>query len=477
MRQAGKGARSVAVVGGGWAGCAAAVALARGRCRVTLFEASRTLGGRARRVDSDGRALDNGQHILLGAYRDSLALLKRLGVARGAALLTLPLQMRYAPGAGGMDFVAPRLPAPLHLFGALLRATGLAREDKLSLARFSTTARWMGWRLHDDCSVSTLLERFEQTPRLIQLMWRPLCLAALNTPPERASAQVFLNVLRDSLGAGRSASDMLLPRTDLSALLPDAAAAYVLRHGGAVHMGVKVGALARAGAQWRVEHNGDNPDDTTLFDGVVVATGWHGAASLLRTLADDDDKLHATEAAALAATCAQLDAFDAEAITTCYLQYGPDVRLAQPFFALIDDPEQGHWGQFVFDRGQLIETAPTTSQGIGQRGLLAVVVSASAAASAQGQAALVQAVASQLAHVFGRAEFAQPLWTKVISEKRATYACAPGLARPANATILDGLVLAGDYTADADPLRRYPATLEGAVRSGNAAARLLGGRP
>ena len=103
---------------------------------------------------------------------------------------------------------------------ALLRASGLARADKLALARFSTTARWMGWQLHTDCSVAELLERFDQTERLIRLMWRPLCLAALNTPPERASAQVFLNVLRDSLGAGRRASDMLVPRTDLSSLVP-----------------------------------------------------------------------------------------------------------------------------------------------------------------------------------------------------------------------------------------------------------------
>ena len=117
---------AVAVVGGGWAGCAAAVELARRGAQVTLFEAARTLGGRARAVEVDGRRLDNGQHILLGAYKQTLGLMRRVGIDPAAAILRLPLQMRYPPGAvlsnDGMDFVAPRLPAPLHVLVALLRA-------------------------------------------------------------------------------------------------------------------------------------------------------------------------------------------------------------------------------------------------------------------------------------------------------------------------------------------------------------------
>jgi predicted NAD/FAD-binding protein len=227
-------AKQVAVVGGGWAGCAAAVELTQAGHHVTLFEAARTLGGRARRVSTDRCDLDNGQHIMLGAYSESLRLMRHVGVDRRTALLSLPLQMRYVPGNGGMDFVAPRLPAPLHIGLALLRAKGLSREDKMSLARFSTAARWMDWKLATDCSVAELMERFDQTARLVQLMWRPLCLAALNTAPERASANVFLAVLRDSLGARRAASDMLLPRADLSALFPDAAAKWLIERGATV---------------------------------------------------------------------------------------------------------------------------------------------------------------------------------------------------------------------------------------------------
>jgi squalene-associated FAD-dependent desaturase len=436
---------AVAVIGGGWAGCAAAVELAHAGCKVTLFEAARTLGGRARGVEVQGRMLDNGQHIMLGAYSETLRLLRRVGIDPRAALLNLPLQMRYPPCADGMDFVAPRLPAPLHLALALLRAKGLARADKMSLARFSTSARWMDWQLNIDCSVSELLERFDQTARLIRLMWRPLCLAALNTPPERASARVFLNVLRDSLGAKRTASDMLLPRVDLGALFPAAAAAYIEQRDGAVRTGAKVAGVTQAARRWQLDAVGSAVGGTLAesFDAVVVATPPSAAAALLQNLPAGE-------------IAAQLAAFGHEPITTCYLQYPAGTRLDLPFYALVDDPGVANWGQFVFDRGQLDAT---------QDGLWSVVISASTEAAALGQAALADAVAHQLATVFCRPELARPAWVQVITEKRATFACTPGLQRPANATGLDGLVLAGDYTAS-----DYPATLESAVRSGTLAA-------
>lgn len=443
-------AKHFAVVGGGWAGCAAAVELARSGHQVTLFEAARTLGGRARRVSVDDRSLDNGQHIMLGAYSESLRLMKLVGVELGSAVLTLPLQMRYPAGSGGMDFLAPRLPAPFHMAIALLRARGLSREDKLALARFTTTARWMGWQLNTDCSVTELLERFDQTPRMVALMWQPLCLAALNTPPERASAKVFLAVLRDSLGANRAASDMLVPRADLSALFPDAAAAWLKARGHAVHPGAKVGAVRLLDAgRWRLEAScaalGGAWEGE--FDGLVLA-GSPGASAALLDGLDGAMEL-----------ASQLSAFEPEPITTCYLQYAPGTRLQAPFFALIDDPASQRWGQFVFDRGQLDS---------GQDGLFSVVISASREAAGLPQGELAAAVARQLAHDLQRPELVNPAWQKVITEKRATYACTPGLRRPANTTALPGLVLAGDYTEG-----EYPATLEMAVRSGTLAALAL----
>lgn len=441
-------AKTAAVIGGGWAGCAAALELARTGHKVTLFEAARTLGGRARAVAVHGHTLDNGQHIMLGAYTETMRLMRAAGIDPARAFLHLPLQMRY-PGATGMDFIAPRWPAPMHLLGALLRAKGLTGADKLALARFSTTARWMGWVLYQDCSVSELLERFDQTERLIRLMWRPLCLAALNTPPERASAQVFLHVLRDSLGAKRrDACDMLLPRVDLTSAFPGAAAARIEADGGSVRTGATVQRIVRFKDNWQVEASGASVGGTwtAYFDRVVLATNPSAAGGLLADLAD-------------AATLERLRGLAFAPITTCYLQYDEEVALELPFYALADDAGAGLWGQFVFDRGQL-EPA--------HAGLLAVVVSAADEAAALEQDKLAAAVAAQLASDLGRPELAAPAWTRVITDKRATFACTPGLSRPPNDLGLPGLALAGDYTAGA-----YPSTLEAAVRSGVAAAALL----
>lgn len=430
----------VAVVGGGWAGCAAAVELAKSGYAVTLFESARTLGGRARGVQLDGRIMDNGQHILLGAYRDCLALMRTVGIDLDEVLLRLPLQMRYPLGSGGMDFIAPRLPAPWHMLIALLRASGLTRADKMSLARFSTTARWMEWRMHHDCSVSELLERLDQTERLTKLMWRPLCLAALNTPPERASAQVFLNVLRDSLGARRAASDMLLPRVNLTELFPQYAARFVEQNHGKICTGANVSTVTQHENGWRVTIAGE-PATDHHFAGVVLATPASHTAALLSGLIDVNP----------------LNAFTYEPITTCYLRYAPELRLPIPFYALIDDADNGDWGQFVFDRGQLDAN---------HAGILAVVVSAASTAVELDQQSLAEAIAKQLAKTLQMPQLAQPTWSKVISEKRATFSCSPGLVRPPNATGLAGLAIAGDYT-ESD----YPATLEAAARSGLAAAR------
>lgn len=434
-------AASIAVIGAGWAGCAAAVELADAGHRVTLFEAARTLGGRARAVEIDGKRLDNGQHILLGAYSETLRLLKKTGVDPDAGLMRLPLQMRYPSGCNGMDFVAPRLPAPLHLLVALLRAKGLSRDDKLALARFSTTARWMNWQLHEDCTVSTLLERFDQTERLIKLMWRPLCIAALNTPPERASAQIFLNVLRDSLGARRAASDMLIPRVDLSALFPLQAATFIQQNSGSVQSGSAVQRIRKTEKGWSLTLTTEHGEQA--FDAVVVATSAVQAASLLNELTSQPT----------------IPEFEYEPITTCYLQYPPGMRLEQPLFALTDDTESACWGQFVFDRGWLDPA---------QEGLFAVVLSASTQAIESGQDALTSAIAAQLATAFDQAQLAQPIWSRVISEKRATFSCAPALLRPSEKTEFPHLAIAGDYL-ESD----YPATLESATRSGVKAARLL----
>ncbi|MDR0933679.1 MAG: hydroxysqualene dehydroxylase HpnE [Burkholderiaceae bacterium] len=422
----------VAVIGAGWAGCAAAVELAANGCRVSLFESRQIPGGRARRIVLDGKILDNGQHIFLGAYTESLRMMQKVGVNPANAFLRLPLQMCYPPQTKGMSLAAAALPAPLHLVSALVRASGLEMADKMALARFFSGARRMKWKLHEDCSVVTLLARLDQTARLYRLLWRPLCIAALNTLPEQASAQVFLSILRDSIGSKRTASDMLIPRMDLSALFPDKALAFVRQRGGKVIEGKSVRSVRQTPLGWQV--------DGTDFDAVVVATQADAASALLGRQAD----MRAFEQLAF------------EPIHTCYLGYTPDVKLPRAFFALEDDASSGQWGQFVFDRGSLDRASA---------GILAVVISASSSLSGISRQELETALARQLAAAFNMPVLAAPLWTQTVSEQQAAFICKPALVRPETQSGSPGLVFAGDYIRS-----NYPGTIESAVQSGIRAA-------
>jgi predicted NAD/FAD-dependent oxidoreductase len=206
-----------------------------------------------------------------------------------------------------------------------------------------------------------------------------------------------------------------------------------------VQYGVHVRSLGRAGQKWQVQAG----HYQEIFDDVIIATPPWISSELM---APHDVTLAAMR-------------FKYEPITTCYLQYEKTTRLPLPFYALIDTPSAGQWGQFVFDRGQLDAA---------QAGLFAVVISASSEAASLSHDDLATAISRQLADAFGQTGLARPQWSKVITEKRATFACTPDLSRPVNTTACAGVWLAGDYTQS-----DYPATIEGAVRSGILAAGLL----
>ena len=211
----------VAVIGGGWAGIAAAVELTAAGVSTTLYEAGRQPGGRARAVETDGRRLDNGQHILLGAYRETLALMRQVGADPELLLERRPLQV---VDQTGFRLALPKWPAPLNVAWGLLTATGVGWREKLATARWMQGIKARHFRLQHDLSVAEWLDAAGQNGALRRHLWEPLCLAALNIPAERASAQVFANVLRDSLGSAlREDTDLLLPRVDLGGLLPEPA--------------------------------------------------------------------------------------------------------------------------------------------------------------------------------------------------------------------------------------------------------------
>ena len=325
------------------------------------------------------------------------------------AVLRIPLELRYADG---FSFRALYFPAPFGLLAGLLLARGLPWSERVGAVRFMLALRRQGFRLAEDCSVSALLERHAQNGRIGHYLWKPLCVSALNTLPESASANVFLAVLRDTLGSDAEASDLILPRVDLSRLFPEPATEWLRAKGAEVRCGTTVRDLDAL----RSEHQA-----------VILAVGPHQLKTLLPDFAEE---------------------FEYQPITTCYLQYEPRTRLPVPMLGLADGLVQ-----WVFDRGALT----------GEKGLFAAVISAQGDHQQMTQEELAATCHREIAAAIPG--LPAPQWSSVIAEKRATIAVTTSLKRPGIEAGRPGVYLAGDYT---DP--EYPPTLEAAVRSGVRAA-------
>jgi len=415
----------VAVVGGGWAGLAAAVEATRLGHAVTLFEMAPQLGGRSRGVGQTG--LDNGQHILIGAYTETLALMRFVGVDTGQAFVRTPLRIAYPDGTG--LHLGTGAPAP-----AFARAVW-GQQGWPWTARLQVLAMAAGWALRGfRCDEAlTVAELTARLPGVVRdELTDPLCVAALNTPAADASASVFLRVLKDALLSGPGSADLLLPRLSLSELLPTPAASWLERAGASVRLTRRVEQLQAQGDAWLL--------DGERFDRVLLATTPMEAARLTRAVAPEW-----SEAAG---------ALRYEPIVTVYLRCA-GARLPEPMLALRSDASAP--AQFVFDRGQLG----------GPAGLLAFVISGAAHWVERGTEQTLAATMNQALAVLAR-HLPGPLQpVQVLVEKRATFRCTPQLARPTMG-IARGLFAAGDHVAGP-----YPATLEGAVRSGLNAARQL----
>lgn len=415
----------IAIVGGGWAGLAAAVRAVSLGHQVTLLEMAPCLGGRARTAQQRDRRRDNGQHILIGAYSQTLGLMRQVGVDPALALHRMPLRL-VEPGGNGLALDGPS--SPLAFAAAVIRHRGWSWTSRFALLRVS--AGWAARRFN--CAAGMTVETLTRSlPREVRDgLIEPLCVAALNTPASRASARVFLRVLKDALMGEAGGADLMLPRLPLTELLPRPAAQWLQVRGAAVKPGQRVTCLTRLETGWQV--GGQH------VDGVILATSAKEAARL----AAEHHPQWAREAAQI----------PHEPITTVYLSC-PGARPKSPMSLLPRGP-----AQFAFDLDALGHP----------HGGFAFVISAADDFKGRGRKDLAEAVVQQALDLFPAGTWPQmPQVETVYTEQRATFRCEPGVSRPAD-RVAPGLWAAGDYV-----LGPYPSTLEGAVRSGQLAVENL----
>lgn len=466
----------VCVVGAGWSGLAAAIHAVQAGHQVTVLEASRSLGGRARTLpasadarmpDGSTATLDNGQHILLGAYRETLDLMRTVGLDPAKILLRLPLGLRFADGDG---LQLPDWPQPWNLLTGLLLASGWNMGDKRSLLRALRMWRKNRFECSAHTTVAELCQGIHAT--VVEDLITPLCVSALNTPPQLASGQVFLTVLHDSVfakprkkkyaGPGglktarmvdappevaaqnppwrAAGSDMLVPTVDLGALFPQAAAAWLSDHGASVHLGQRAACPQWRGGQWQIDGEG--------FDRVIWATAPQHAVQAFSEylpLAPKNLGLH------LQRWLRPAKAMGYQSIATVYA-HAPGLVLPRPMLALRSSPQAP--AQFAFDRGQLG----------GPPGLLALVISAPQGEYEQLESMVLAQAQEQLEDWLDGQRLRA---IRTVIEKQATFSCAARMVRPPQ-QVAPGLLACGDYL-----YKPYPATLEGAVRSGIMAALAL----
>lgn len=466
----------VCVVGAGWSGLAAAIHAVQAGHQVTVLEASRTLGGRARTLppnadgllpDGSAATLDNGQHILLGAYRETLDLMRTVGLDPAQALLRLPLGLRFADGDG---LQLPDWPQPWNLMAGLLLARGWNMGDKRSLVRALRSWRKKRFECAPQTTVADLCQGLHSA--VVEDLIAPLCISALNTPPQLASGQVFLTVLHDSLFAKlrkkkplqsaqieaaslvdaaaqatppvspwkAAGSDLLLPTVDLGTLFPQAAGAWLSDQGAKVHVGRRAACPQWSGGRWQI--------DGESFDRVIWATAPQHAVQAFSDylpLAPKNLGLH------LQLWLRPAKALQYQSIATVYA-HAPGLVLPRPMLALRSSPLAP--AQFAFDRGQLG----------GPAGLVALVVSAPQGEYEQLEAMVLAQAQDQLEDWLDGQRLSA---VRTVIEKQATFSCAARVVRPPQ-RVAPGLMACGDYL-----YKPYPATLEGAVRSGIMAALAL----
>jgi hydroxysqualene dehydroxylase len=434
------------VIGAGFAGLSAAVRLARHGAKVLVLEARSRLGGRATAFNDreTGELVDNGQHVLLGCYRETLAFLDHIGARDNVSFQpTLGVTMVDRRGVRSrLDL--PALPPPLHLIAGVFDWTALPWKDRIAVLRMRTPIRIARRGLERGAqaiaaspgeTVENWLIRNGQTARLREMLWDPLALAALNQSPSHAAAPSFVRVLAEMFGPDPKAAAIGVPNKPLDAMYAEPARAFLERRGGVVRTGAPA-KIALTGD--RLLHVSSGPD-RFVAPVVVSAVPWFALPELFDGNHD-----------ALQSEVARARAMRAMPIVTVNLWLDAAI-FDEPFVGL-----PGREMQWVFDKRQVFG---------GSASHLSLVSSGAAALTDRPNDELIAAAHAEVVEAFPRARAARLLRATVIREPRATFSLAPGQPRrPETATPVRGLFLAGDWIDTG-----LPATIESAVRSGHRA--------
>lgn len=430
---------SVLVIGGGLAGLAAAVALAPRGFRVTILEARNRLGGRAGSFvePGSGQLVDACQHVSMGCCTNYARLCETVGVRH--LLAPQPVLYFMTPDRRVSRFKADPWPAPFHLGRALLGAHYLTAGEKLRIAY------GLGMLLrqppNSDPPLLDWLVRHWQTRRAIDRFWGVVLTSALNEAVDRVGLKYARKVFRDGFVAHRNGFTVEVPTVPLGRLYGEELRGWLDRHGVEVRLnaGVRGLAVRPHAAPLRIQSLAMRDGSTLSADWYVLAVPFDRVADLLPEPLAADPYFAASVSLA------------PSPITGVHLWLDRPT-LTLPHVVLIDS-----LGQWVFNRG---EVAPGEHY-------LQVVVSAARPLRGLGRDEIQRQIVAELGRLFPAVQAANLVRAKVVTEHAATFSAAPGVDRfrPPQASPVGNLVVAGDWTATG-----WPATMEGAVRSGYLAA-------